>query len=549
MSPTQVTKKRVLLTMAQSPISATIEPGDPRFSLTPAELVEAVAAGRLSLGLETYPDADTAIYARISLDRRDRTSVERQLEIGIAYAQEQRLSFVVFLDRGKSAYRKGVFRPGYGAALDAIRARRIRRLIAYKVDRIYRQVEELMDVIKLADGGRVPITLIGVDDDERFDLTTGKGCDQAIGRVLEAQKESRRISERVRTERRKAREKGIPGPGPSAFGWRDKMHHDEMQAEALRQAYASILHGSSLRALVVRWNAAGMPTARGAQWAISEVKKVLMNQRNVGRLTHTYAAFDDNGQKRSITEIVRDDAFEPIVDRDTFDAVQRVLAERSLPRRHPRRRSMLTGLVRCSPCNGGVMNRNQVAGRPVYRCSNGRGHHIGCGITINADHLQAFVEDALYKYVDSSEFQRRVAERRETGTRRDELIEERDRLANKRTVLRRAMLTSRRDDDLDGYQQDVQEIGDALQRVDEELAMVRPVNPAVEWAGNSGGLRESWKRFDDDEKREIIKDAFGSVTISRATRRGRGFDPARVELGMNIAVQAEIERLAGLDDS
>ena len=36
-----------------------------------------------------YPEADTAIYARISLDRKDRTSVERQLEIGIAHAQAE----------------------------------------------------------------------------------------------------------------------------------------------------------------------------------------------------------------------------------------------------------------------------------------------------------------------------------------------------------------------------------------------------------------------------------------------------------------------------
>jgi hypothetical protein len=76
------------------------------------------------------------------------------------------------------------------------------------------------------------------------------------------------------------------------------------------------------------------------------------------------------------------------------------------------------------------------------------------------------------------------------------------------------------------------------------MAMFRRSNPAVEWAGNAAGLRAAWRGFDDDEKREIIKDAFGSVTISRATRRGSGFDPTRVELGMNIAVGAEIERQA-----
>src|SRR5215831_650794 len=263
-------------TSALTPPAAT----DPRFALSPAELVAAIVAGKLGIDLGTYPDADTAIYARISKDRHDRTSVERQLEICIEYAQERSLAYVVFTDR-KSAYRKGVTRKDYNALLNAIRARRIRRTLSYKIDRLYRQVEELMDVIKIADRGRVPVTLVGVDDDDVFDLTTAKGCDQAIGRVLEAQKESRRISERVRMERRKAREKGIPGPGSAAFGWHDKTHHDDEQAEVLHQAYQSVLHGTSLRALVLRWNRAGYKTARGKNWSINSLRVALTNQRNV----------------------------------------------------------------------------------------------------------------------------------------------------------------------------------------------------------------------------------------------------------------------------
>jgi site-specific DNA recombinase len=187
--------------------------------------------------------------------------VERQLEINIGHAQEHGYSYVVFTDR-KSAYRREVVRKDYMAVLDAIRARRIKRVIVYKIDRLYRQVEELMDVIKIADRGRIPLTVIGVDDEDVFDLTTAKGCDEAIGRVLEAQRESRRTSERVRNQCRKAREQGIPSPGPAAFGWRDKFHHDETKAEVLRQAYRSFLHGSSLKAIGDRWHEAGLKGAR-----------------------------------------------------------------------------------------------------------------------------------------------------------------------------------------------------------------------------------------------------------------------------------------------
>jgi site-specific DNA recombinase len=507
---------------------------DPRFTLTPAELVAALMAGHMAIDLGTYPDADSGVYARISKDRRDKTSVERQLEIDIAYAQQNGLSYVVFFDKGKSAYRRGVKRPDYDAALLAIRTRRIKRLISYKIDRLYRQVEELFEIIKIADGGRVPVTLIGVDDDDVFDLTTDKGCDQAIGRVLEAQRESRRISERVKTERRKAREKGIPGPGAPAFGWQDKYTHDDAQAEALREAYKLVLHGASLRSLTIRWNKAGMKTARGAQWAVGEVKSVLRNQRNVGRLVHSYEAFDDQGEKHTITEIVHENAFPPIVDLDTFDAVQRVLVERSSRRNHPPRRSALTGLVRCARCGGGAkMTRNQVdGGRPVFRCANAGTYHVGCGITIHALHLQRFVEDALFRYVDSAEFSERVEEREDTGSRRAELTMQLDRLNKRRAVLRKSMLADDYDDDLDGYQQDVRDLGQKIRRIEEELAMSRPVHPAYEWAGKGDALRGEWEEFDHDIKREIIKDAFDRITVSPATRKGSGFDPNRIEFGV-----------------
>src|SRR5262249_33221854 len=108
-----------------SPNSAAA-PDDPRFTLKPSELVAALVAGSIGIELGTYPDADTALYARISKDRKDRTSVERQLEIAIAHAQEHQLSYVVFSDR-KSAYARDVVREDYNALLDAIRARRLKQ--------------------------------------------------------------------------------------------------------------------------------------------------------------------------------------------------------------------------------------------------------------------------------------------------------------------------------------------------------------------------------------------------------------------------------------
>lgn len=516
--------------MSPTPSPNSAEAADPRFTLKPAELVAAIMAGSIGIDLDTYPDADHALYARISRDRRDRTPVERQLEIAIAYAQEHRLSYVIFSDR-KSAYLPGVVRKDYNALLDAVRARRLKQVICYKIDRLYRKVEELMDLIKIADHGRVPVTLIGLDDDDMFDLTTARGCDEAIGRVLEAQKESRRTSERMRTQRKKAREQGIPNPGAPGFGWCDKYGHDEREAPVLAQAYESILLGTSVSAIVRKWNDAAFRGMHGGLFDVTSVKFVLMNPRNAGHLTHSYEAYDEKGRKRRVTEIVRRDVFKPIVDQETFDAVQRELTRRSRPQRHPRRRNMLTGLVRCV-C-GGPMTRTTVEGHLTYRCWKYRaGQKIGCGTTISAKYLEPFVEGSLFKYIDSPEFARTLVERSEVGTRRAELIAEKDRLSKLRDGLRERMKAHGYDDDLLGYERDVQELGEQLQDVSAQLAFFEPVHPAAVWAGNGAGLRDAWAtRLDTDEKRAVIQDAFGTITVKRTTMWGRRFDPSRIQLG------------------
>jgi hypothetical protein len=53
--------------------------------------------------------------------------------------------------------------------------------------------------------------------------------------------------------------------------------------------------------------------------------------------------------------------------------------------------------------------------------------------------------------------------------------------------------------------------------------------------GNGAGLREAWgARFDNDEKRTLIEDAFGHITVKAVGFRVRSFDPKRIELGVDF---------------
>lgn len=182
------------------------------------------------------------------------------------------------------------------------------------------------------------------------------------------------------------------------------------------------------------------------------------------------------------------------------------------------------------------MTRTTVEGHLTYRCWKYRaGKKVGCGVTISAAYLEPFVEKALFEYMDSREFAQTLMERGEVGTRKADLIAEKERLTKLRDGLSERMQARDYDDDLLGYERDVRRLGEQLRDVNAQLALFEPVHPAAVWAGKGAELQKAWgARLDTDEKRAIIQDAFGSVMVKPTTLPGRRFDPTRIELGVTI---------------
>ncbi|HET9657526.1 MAG TPA: recombinase family protein, partial [Kineosporiaceae bacterium] len=88
-------------------------------------------------------DGEAAIYCRIShVKDEDQTGVERQERIcrelaarlGVRVRPEH-----VFVDNSRSAWQRRRKRPGWDGLLEAIRAGRVRHVLAYHPDRLMRQ--------------------------------------------------------------------------------------------------------------------------------------------------------------------------------------------------------------------------------------------------------------------------------------------------------------------------------------------------------------------------------------------------------------------------
>jgi DNA invertase Pin-like site-specific DNA recombinase len=342
-----------------------------------------------------------APYARLSQDRAGLSeNIDIQLAEARGYCQEQAWEVVdEFTDNDISASRySSKPRPDYQRLLAAIRAGHVDVVVVTEMPRLYRRLEELLEIIYLAE--TTPLRRIQPTEGGGYDLSTGEGIHNAVSAVNNAALESRKISDRVKRKRKAQARNGDFLGGPRPFGYQcDGVTVIEAEAALLREAIQWILDGGSVIGVVRDWNARGIATATGKRWRTSSLRKILTSKRLIG--VQTYQGVEYPARWPAIT------------DPATFEQLQLVLkAEgrtgRNAGNKHGRR-YLLTGFVYCSLCGAqlvGYANRNYATSPPKrrYFCKRYDDHGIqrGCaGISRLAEPLEALVTEAVLDVLDS----------------------------------------------------------------------------------------------------------------------------------------------------
>jgi len=531
--------------------------GDPRFDMPARELARLIELGEIDLSFTSHPDATLGVYARLSRKDTESESIERQLVIAIREAQRMEAPYAVWIDRGKSAARVGGKRPEFDRMLGQVYARRTTVLIAWRSDRFYRQLTELGDtLVKPSQEGRISVRLIGVSDKDEFDLTNHDGRLKAQGRVLEAEKESARISQRVGDERQQRREDGLCHYGRRPFGWRSwdtEVGQDPVEAKVLRDAYDFVDGGGTVNGLYKQWTAAGIVTPLGKPWNHQNITRVLRNPRNAGRLSHTVIRVVD-GKKHRTRELVRDGAWPHLVDPGQFDRVIAILDERANPwLGWAGRRRMLSGLLYCGkllenghPCGAKLLGFPEIINgvrKQRYAC--GRAPHL----QIDGAFLEGYVMEQLRRRLDDPRFVAQVEAARRRTSGGAALVTELE------GVTRRIKTTmaAYEDGKYDGLEQEYYELLAKLKRrrsqIDAQLDSLPTFNPAMSWAGKAGELgAEVWKRLDVGQKRAIVEGALGKITIAPGRARTKEGMEARVSFGARSAVPCGTHEDGGQED-
>jgi DNA invertase Pin-like site-specific DNA recombinase len=327
------------------------------------------------------------IYVRESLDTwGDERAVDRFEEQCQRLCDARGLAVIKVLrdnDVRASARNKGA---GYAEVLDMLRDRRTDYVVIPVVDRFFRNLRDLEDVIDIClDTGAALVAASG-----EIDLSDDQG--RLVARLLTsvAKAEAERKGARHREANEQACRAGRRRTGtPRPFGYiDDHVTREPAEAQAVADACKAILGGGTLSGVMREWAKAGLvpPQAQTrratARWTRTSIRTILLNPRIAGLSVYR-------------GEIVGTGDWEPLVSEETWRAVRAILED---PARKPPRgvRTLLGGLALC-PCGNVVTGMPSHTGRHIYRCapatrnvSYESGH-----VARQADPVEGFVEKTV----------------------------------------------------------------------------------------------------------------------------------------------------------
>lgn len=358
-------------------------------------------------------------YARVSREdpKREKWSIPAQRERISQFCALRGYGLVsVAEDRNISGSTPFEERPGWLAISVQVKSGDV--IVVNDLTRLGRNL--IMTLQKLDDLQEQDIDVASLDNDFDTASATGKLVLQIMLSISEY--ERARTIERlhqVHTEiHRQGRVLGCRPP----YGYdydQEKKEFIVIEEEAIivRRLFDLKASGYGLATIARLIQAEGVPTKRGSkQWTPQTVRRIIANEINVGLRTY-------NGETREY------DA-PSIVDMETYKAAQATLGVMPYSKR---REYLLSGLLRCSRCEGPLYRvqfrekrspeEQGVIKGANWRCRNAIQFKTCAGTSIRESIAEEGVTKLLFSALDSDKFEEAVARREEYVRKQDKHIE------------------------------------------------------------------------------------------------------------------------------
>ncbi|MFC9231320.1 recombinase family protein [Streptomyces decoyicus] len=426
-------------------------------------------------------------------------------------------------DNNLSAFKRNVRRPDFEKMIKDLKAGRISGILAYDIDRVYRQPRDLERVIDIYEISKEPLvfkTLSG----QNFDLTSPDGRFSARLFVNIANKSSEDTRRRVVRANVAKAKKGKSHATGIVFGWLedDPSKLDPETSKIRKKAVEKHIAGDRV-ATIMKWladeNVINVATGKHFTWG--GTKAMIMAPRNWGIRTYNEELIYDDEN-----EIVMGD-WDPIF--PTLDGWHLLQALKGRDaHKNPAEANvsyLLTAIARCGRCGGGLKghpkwkNGERTPGYN-YNCNKQRPEHCGA-LAIDGPQLDELVQDLVWAQVLRASKQKHVPAATEPWTGEAALKDVEAEIAElqalwKAKKVRAASYVTTLDD---------------LNARKNELLADRAYHsvPAGTRSITEELLSNGWENLSIERQRIIVRKVLRAVVIHPAKSRGGRFDPARAE--------------------
>lgn len=478
-------------------------------------------------------------------------TLTRQREDTSAYCQARGYTVVsVVEDGGISAYKGKRDRPGYNQVLDLIRRGEVDRVVCYNVDRLHRSTRQLLDYLELC---RTHGVITEATQGAGINPMSSDGVLLAtiLGSVTE--QESNRKSERVHRAQRQAAEQGKFNRGARyrTFGYTRDGEVIPEERDAVREAADRLLAGESLNRIVRDLADRGVTTTTGRPIYHQRVRDILRNPKTAGLSTWNPKGTDGRYSPMSAALVVGTGQWEPLLDRETWEAVVALLDNPERVTNHvgSRPRWLLSGIATCGVC-GATLRVKTITRYGVrerrYSCRNtgdGRRH-----VSRKVEVIDPYVTGWVLSRLEQMDLGRYLA-----------ASDDRDDSAAASLVARRGELEQRLADleaqlaNVTGSAVSVvmRAVAKVSAELDDVVARLAEVNQAeggsaVTAVVGTEDLVARWETLDLETQRAIVRELV-TVTVLPGKSGPRPFDPELVEVSLNPRAAGAVASVAEPD--
>ena len=311
------------------------------------------------------------IYARVSSDKQEvDLSISAQLKALREYAGTHDYEVVTeYIDQAESG--RTADRPQFMQMIATAKRKEkpFSLILVWKFSRFARNRED--SILFKALLRKCGVQVVSINEPTE-DTPTGKLFEAMIESIDEFY--SANLGQEVTRGMRESASRGFYVSAKAPYGYqkikvndagkeRFKLEPISPESEIVKRIFSDYQRGTGVKSILKTLNKEGIPSPGKKEWNKAQVHNILHNESYTGTLVWCKTSI------RKLTPIRVENSWPALVDRTSFDTVQRMLAERSPKIMNPRRvssRYILSGLARCGHCGKALGGREAKSGRNTY---------------------------------------------------------------------------------------------------------------------------------------------------------------------------------------